>query len=103
MQVKQHLLLQFVLAIVDRDGVIVPIQSMDQGLDTWFVQISDIRGRLSRLMTDCCSLRIDQSKCVDHNFSFDRLDRVDDNSYCSIVQLLEALPTCHQVPSRKES
>lgn len=33
MQVQQHLLLEFVLAIVDGDGIVVAVESMDQCLE----------------------------------------------------------------------
>ena len=41
-QVQQHLLLKLVLAVVDRNRVVVAVQAVDQGLDAGLVQVADI-------------------------------------------------------------
>lgn len=40
MQVQEHLLLQFVLAIINTNTIIMPIQSMYQRLNRWFLQVA---------------------------------------------------------------
>ncbi len=46
-EVHQHSLLQFVLAVVDGDGVIVTVQPVNQGLDRGLLKVAKNRGGLS--------------------------------------------------------
>ena len=46
-QVHQHPLFQLVLAVVDGDGVVVPVQAVDQRLDGRLLQVTQHRGGLS--------------------------------------------------------
>lgn len=49
-QVHQHRLLELRLAIVHRNGVIVPIEAMNESLDGRLVDMSNIGGRLPRFL-----------------------------------------------------
>lgn len=66
---------------------------MDQCLDAWLVQVTDVGGCLARFMTHCCGLGIDQTECIDHDLAFNRLDGIHNYSHSSTVQLLKALST----------
>ena len=46
-EVHQHPLFQLVLAVVDGDGVVVPVQAVDQCLDGGLVQVTQHGGGLS--------------------------------------------------------
>ena len=46
-QVHQHPLFQLVLAVVDGDGVVVPVQAVNQCLDGGLVQVTQHGGGLS--------------------------------------------------------
>ena len=46
-EVHQHPLFQLVLTVVDRDGVVVPVQAVNQGLDGRLVQVTQHGGGLS--------------------------------------------------------
>ena len=39
-EVHQHPLLQLVLAVVDGDGVVVPVEAVDQGLNGWLLEVA---------------------------------------------------------------
>ena len=47
-QIQQHFLLKIILAVVDSNGVVVPVQTTYQCLDGWLLQQTYIRGCLSR-------------------------------------------------------
>ena len=49
-QVHQHALLSLGLLVVDRDRVVVSVQSVDQRLDRRLVEVSNVSGRLTRLL-----------------------------------------------------
>ena len=71
-EVHQHALLQLVLAVVDRDGVVVPVQAVDQGLDGGLLQVAKDGGRLPRLLGD--HHRADQAEGVNHHLTYN-IDR----------------------------
>ena len=91
MQVEQHLLLEVVLSIIDRDAVIVPVQPVDQSRNRRFVQVAQVGGGLARLLSEHERLRVDEPKAVDDDFALDRLDRVDHDAHRPRVELLERL------------
>ena len=78
-QRRQHPLLQRVLAVVDGDRVVVPVEAVDEGLDRGFVQVPQIGRRLPRLLPQHHGLRVDEPERVDHDFAAHRLDGVDDD------------------------
>jgi len=51
--------------------------------------VSDIRGRLSGLATGNDGVRVNEAESIDYNFSFNRLDRVDDYCHRPRVQRFE--------------
>ena len=69
----------------------MPIQPMDQGLDTWLVQVSDVRSGLPRLLVEQHELRVDGPEGVDDDLALDGLDRVHHDGDGTLIQLLEAL------------
>mmetsp|Transcript_40664 Transcript_40664/g.68091 ORF Transcript_40664/g.68091 Transcript_40664/m.68091 type:complete len:296 (-) Transcript_40664:132-1019(-) len=90
-QVEEHLLLQVVLAVVDPDGVVVTIETMDERLNGWFVQVTQVGGSLARFVPKHHRLRVNQPERVDHHLALHTLDGIDNNGHCSLVERLEAL------------
>ena len=90
-QIQQHLFFQHRFGVRNADAVVVPIQPVDQRADRRFVQVPQIRRRLSRLLTEHDRLRINQSKRIDHHLPSHALHRVDDHGDEPRVQLLERL------------
>ena len=64
---QNNLLFELMSSIVDRNRIVMSIQSMNQCLNRWFLQMSEIRCRLSRFLIKCDRLRIDGSKRIDDN------------------------------------
>lgn len=91
MQVHQHILLEARFPIVDPNAVIVPIQAVDQSLNGWFIEMSQVRRRLTRLLTHHERLRADQPEGVNHDLSLDRLYWVDHHRNGSRCQLFKRL------------
>jgi hypothetical protein len=65
------------------------VQAVNQSLDTWFIQMTNVTCRLTRFLTGHEGLRVDRSESVNDDFTTDGLDGVDDYCYCSRVELLE--------------
>jgi len=86
-----YLLLQLILAVVDHNGVVMPIQPVDQSLDTGLVQVTDVGSGLPRFLIEQHELRVDGSESVDDYLALNGLDRVDHHGHGTLVQLLEAL------------
>lgn len=91
MEVEQHLLLKFVFTIADINGIVVPIEVVNEGLDRGFVQVSEVRSGLTRFLPQHHQLRVDEAEGVNHNFPLDTLDRVHNDRYGSFVQSFETL------------
>ena len=68
-QIQQHFLLKIILAVVDGDGVIVPVQTTYKGLNRRLLQQPNIRGRLPGFNLLHGQLRINEPKGIDDNFS----------------------------------
>lgn len=69
--------------------VIMPVKTMNQRLDTGLVQVTNIASCLSRFLSSGKGSRVDRSESVDDDLASYRLNRIDHNSYCSRVKLLE--------------
>ena len=80
-QVHEHTLLKFSLSVVDCDRIIVPVQAVYECLDGRLVDMSDVGRRLAGFLPGNDSLGLNQAECVDNNFAFHRLDRVNDNCH----------------------
>lgn len=91
MKVHQHILFQARLPVVDAYTVVMPVQTVDEGLYRWLIEMTKIGRCLPRLMAHHKCLGVDQSKCIDHNLSFHGLYRI--NDYCDGArrELLEGL------------
>ena len=94
-QVGQHLLLELILAIVDSKRVVVAVETMNERLDGGLVQVSNVRSRLTRLLTNQQQVRVDQAESINHNLTLNGLDGVNDHSHRSGGQLLERLLSVH--------
>lgn len=70
-EVQKHLLFQLVLPVVDSNGVVVPVETVDKGLQARLVEVTDVGGGLPRFLAQHGSLHPDKSKSVDDNFAFD--------------------------------
>mmetsp|Transcript_37370 Transcript_37370/g.45064 ORF Transcript_37370/g.45064 Transcript_37370/m.45064 type:complete len:277 (-) Transcript_37370:411-1241(-) len=90
-QIHEHLLLQLLLPIINHDGIIMTIQSVDQRLNAGFVQMPDIAGGLSRFLPQHHQLRIDQSKTINHNFPLHRLNRIHHQRHRPRIQRFERI------------
>jgi hypothetical protein len=64
---------------------------VDQSLDGRLVQVTQIGGGLSGLLTHDNRLGLDKTECIDDNLAFDGLDWVDDYSNSARRKLLEGL------------
>lgn len=68
-----------------------PVQSVDECLDGWLVDMSNIRGGLAWLIAQNHTVRVDQPERVDDNLALDGLNRVNDDRHRPLVQLFERL------------
>lgn len=91
MEVHQHVLLEGRLAVVDADGVVVSVETMDQGLNRGLVEVAQVGCTLARLLTKHEGLRVDQAEGINDDLSLDGLDGIDDDGDGSWGKLLEAL------------
>ena len=90
-QVHQHVLFQPGFPVVDANAVVMPVEAVDQRLDGGFVQVSEVRRRLPRLVAHHQGLWVDEPEGVDDHFAFDGLDGVHDDGDGAGGQLLEGL------------
>jgi hypothetical protein len=81
MEVHQHALLQLGLPVVDDDGVVMSVEAVDEGLDRWFVDVPDVRGRLTWFLAENDRVGVDETESVDDHLAFDGLNGVDDDGY----------------------
>ena len=86
-----HLLFQIILAVVDRDGIIVTVQAMDKRLDGGFVKMANVAGDLPRLLAQKQCLGIDETEGIDNDFALDALNRVNHYGHGTRIQLLKTL------------
>ena len=77
------------LTIVDRDRIIMPIKTVNECLNRWFVDMPDVRGRLPGFLALKYGGRVDQAERIYDHFAFDRLNRVNNNSNGTRVELFE--------------
>jgi hypothetical protein len=66
-QIQQHLLLQIVSTISNRNRVVVAIETVNQRLDRRLLQMTNVRSCLTRLLIHCNSLRIDSAKSINND------------------------------------
>lgn len=90
-EITKHALFQLGLLVVDGDGVIMAVETMDQGVNGRFVEVSNIGRRLSGLSSCHCSGRLNQAEGINDDFALDGLDGIDDDCYCSRSELFECL------------
>lgn len=115
-QIEQHLLFQVVSAVSNRNRVVVTIEAVDQSLNRWLLQVTDVRSGLPRLLVQGNRLRIDGAEGIDDDLgqvknkvyaqhieiylSLDRLNWINHNGDCTIRQRLKAL-LCIDIDSRQ--
>ena len=90
-EVHQHVLLQPSLAVVDGDAVVVAVKAVDKGLYGRFVKMTKIGCGLARLLSHDDGLRGDQSESIDHNFTLDGLNGIDNDGDSARCELFERL------------
>ena len=90
-QVHQHVLLQTSLAIGDADAIIMPIETVNESLYGWLVKMTKIRSCLARFVAHYEGLRVNEAECVNDNFAFYRLYRINDNGNGARSELFEGL------------
>lgn len=91
MQIHQHRLLELCLTIVDRDGIVVSVETVDKGLNGGFVYVSDVGCRLPGFLALQYGARINQTEGINHNFAFDGLDGVNNHSDSTRVKRFKRL------------
>lgn len=91
MQVHQHVLLKPRLAVVNPDTVVVSVQSMNEGLDRRFVQMTQVGCCLPGLLAHDDGLGLDKTESIDDDLTLDGLDGIDDDGDGTGRQLLERL------------
>lgn len=96
MEVHQHRLLQLCLAVVHGNGVVMPVQSVNESLYRRLVDVAYVRSRLAWFLARDDGVWVDQTEGIDDDLSFDGLDRVDDNGDGSRVERLEGLQARRQ-------
>lgn len=90
-QIHQHVLLQPRLPIVDRDAVVVAVETVDESLDRGFVQVAQVRGCLPWFLAHHDRLGLNETESINDNLALHRLDRVDDNGHGTRGELLKGL------------
>ena len=66
-------------AVIDKDRVVMSVQSVNQRLDRGFVEMAKVGGGLAGLLSEHKGLWVDQSEGVDDHLALDRLDRINDD------------------------
>mmetsp|Transcript_19836 Transcript_19836/g.54762 ORF Transcript_19836/g.54762 Transcript_19836/m.54762 type:complete len:352 (+) Transcript_19836:2-1057(+) len=94
-QVQKHLLLQIVLTVIDRDGIVVAVEAVNERRYRGFVQMADVRRRLPGFLAEHEHLVVDEPETVNHDLALHRLDRIHHNPHGARIQLLEALLRVH--------
>ena len=67
------------------------VESVDESLDRWLVEVADVGCRLAWLLAGHERLWVDQAEGINNDLSLDRLNRINDDGDCSWVELLEGL------------
>ena len=86
-QVEEHPLLDLRLTVVNGDRVVVLVETSGESHQGWLRDMTNVAGGLTRLLAHHHCLWVDGPEGVDHNFTFDRLDGVNDYSDSARVQL----------------
>lgn len=94
-EVEQHLLLAFILTVVDGDRVVHLVKAVDLGDGRRTLKMTDIGRSLARLNLSHHDLLWDGAESINHDLAFDRLDGIDDDSYSAGVELLLRLLCLH--------
>mmetsp|Transcript_33752 Transcript_33752/g.60745 ORF Transcript_33752/g.60745 Transcript_33752/m.60745 type:complete len:228 (+) Transcript_33752:240-923(+) len=88
-QIHQHLFLQFVLAVVNHDGIVVSIEAVDECLDGGFVEMTNVRRSLSRFLPQHHELRVNKAKTVDDDLPLHGLNGIHNQRHRTRIQRLE--------------
>ena len=99
-QILEHSLFNFTLSVVNCYRIIVLVETSSQGEQTGLLQVTNIRCSLSGFQTLHYHGRLDWSECINNNFTFDRLNWINNYSDCSLIHhFLRFL--CLHISSRK--
>lgn len=79
------------LPVIDGDGIVVAVESVNKGLDRGFVKMPQVGGRLPRLLAKHERLGVDKAESVNDDLSLDRLDGIDHDGNGTRCKLLERL------------
>ena len=88
-KVHEHLLLQFVLAVINDDGVIVAIEAMNECLNGGFVEMPNGGSGLPRFLPQHHELRINETKTVNHDLSLHGLNGIHHQRHRAGIERLE--------------
>jgi len=87
-QIQKHSLLDFTLSIVDGNWIIMLVKATSKGNNTWLSQMTNVGGSLSRLLPSHHGLRINRSERIDHNFTFNWLNWINNDTDSFWIKLL---------------
>jgi len=65
------------------------IEPVNERLNAWLVNVANIGCSLAWLLSHHDGVRINKTECVNDDFSFNRLDGVNDDCYGARLQRLE--------------
>lgn len=88
---NSYLFLQLVLAVVNDNGVVMAVETMNQRLDGRLVQVANVGGGLAGLLIEEHQLRVDGAEGVNHDLALDGLDGINHHGHSTLVQLLKTL------------
>lgn len=69
-KIHQHRLFKLGLPVIHSDRIVMPIKSVNQSLDARFINVSDVRRRLTRFLAAHDGMRVYQAEGVDNDLSF---------------------------------
>lgn len=67
------------------------VETVDESLNGWFIQVTDVGSGLSWFVTHHESLWVNEAECIYHDLAFYGLNRIDDNRDSARCKLLERL------------
>lgn len=89
MEVHKHVFLETCLAIVDRNAVIVSVETMNKRLDRWLIQVAQVRCCLPGLLAHDNGLGLDQTERINDDLALNRLYRINNHSNGTRRELLK--------------
>lgn len=99
-EVEQHFVVEVVLVGADDHGIVVTVETVDEGLDAGLLEVADHGGGLARLEAHHEALRADEAEGVHDDLAAHALHRVHHHGDAARVELFEALGAGHRAGER---